>query len=93
MDEGNPIPGGAYADDMVLHTNTKKQLQSLLDKSVQYFNQIELEISVDRRDKSVYTSTTGSPITRQEQLTVTIIKNGKEEIKALPYYESHELLH
>ena len=60
-----------YADDMMLHTNTKKQLQSLLDKSVQYFNQIGLEISVDERDKSVYTSTTGSPITR----TINSINN------------------
>ena len=32
VDEGKPIPGGAYADNMVLHTNTKKQLQKLLDK-------------------------------------------------------------
>ena len=57
------------------------KLQNLLDKSVQYFNQIGLEISVDGRDKSVYTSTTGSPTTRQKQLTATVIQNGKKKLK------------
>ena len=78
LDEGKPIPGGVYADDMVLHTNTKRDLQKLLDKCVEYFDFIGLEISADGRDKSVYTSNTGKPITKYELLKVTIFKRVKK---------------
>jgi hypothetical protein len=40
IDGGDPIPGGAYADDMVLHANTRPELQKLLNTCVSYFEYI-----------------------------------------------------
>ena len=90
IDENSPIPGGAYADDMVLHTHTKRNLQKLLDYCVDYFQYVGLDISVDGRDKSVYTNNTRAPITEEEQLIVKTLKNKKIIKTALPYYTSQE---
>src|ERR1700753_2379688 len=51
----NKIPGGAYADDMVLHTNKNEDLQELMNLCVNYFKFVGLQIAVDGRDKTVYT--------------------------------------
>ena len=85
-----PIPGGAYADDMVLHANTKRDLQKLLNICSKYFNFIGLELAVDGRDKSVYTNNTGIPIEDEEELTVKTWKDGKETSTNLPFYVSSE---
>ena len=53
IDDDDPIPGGAYADDMVLHSNTRRNLQKMLDMCAEFFNYVGLEISIDGRDKSV----------------------------------------
>ena len=75
---------------MVLHANTKFDLQFMLNTCVNYFNYIGLDISVDGRDKSVYSSNTGAPTTKNEHLSVVVNENGKMVRKNLPYYESHE---
>src|SRR5271163_5216861 len=59
LDDGHyPILGGAYADDMVLHANTNKELQFVLNEVINFFGFIELQIAYDTRDKSVYTNNT-----------------------------------
>ena len=68
IDKKKPTPRGAYANDMVLHTNTKRDIQKLLNKCVKYFDFIGLKISTDGRNKSIYTSNIGKPITRDEKL-------------------------
>ena len=89
VDEGEPIPGGAYADDMVLHAGTRIDLQKLLNECAKYFDFVGLDIAVDGRDKSVYTSNTGPP-NYSQRLKFTTHKNGITETKHLPYYESWE---
>jgi hypothetical protein len=61
MDDGNDcIPGGAYVDDMVLHTNTNKDLQYLFDECKSYFDFVGLNISYNdkEKDKIIYTNNT-----------------------------------
>jgi hypothetical protein len=89
LDEGDPIPGGAYADDMVLHAGTRIDLQRLLNECAKYFEFVGLDIAADGRDKSVYTSNTGPP-SASNRLHFTTHKNGVPEVKYLPYYESDE---
>jgi hypothetical protein len=43
---------------MVLHSNSFTDLQKMLNKCVEYFEYVDLEIAINRRNKSVYTSNT-----------------------------------
>ena len=88
-EDEDPIPGGAYADDMVLHTNSRNELQKLLNICNEYFEYVGLDIAVDGRDKSVYTSNTGTPLP-QNMLKITKYVNGIPETKILPYYKKNE---
>src|SRR5271163_419464 len=54
----NLISGGVYADDTVLHANTNQELQYMLNEVINFFDFVELQISYDTRDKSVYTNNT-----------------------------------
>ncbi len=49
------MPGGAFADDMVLTTSTNKNMQSCFNMVVVYFNYFGLEMCIDGREKTVYT--------------------------------------
>src|ERR1700679_2928149 len=89
-DSGESIPGGAYADDMVLHSHTQANLQSLLNTCVEYFQFIGLDISVDGRDKSVYTNNLTSPSVSEQTLKVTTVHKNKTTTKTLPFYKSKE---
>ena len=54
--DNRKIPGGAYADDMVLHTNRNSDLQALMYLTSDYFNFVGLKIAADGRDKTIYTN-------------------------------------
>ena len=56
----NPVPRGAYADDMVLHANTNEELQYLFNKCMDFFNFVGLKIAFNGRDKLIYTNNTSS---------------------------------
>jgi hypothetical protein len=70
---------------MILHSNSFTDLQKMLDKCVEYFKYIGLEIAIDGRDKSVYINN----LAIQNNNTLKIIKNidGKYISKRLPKYE------
>jgi len=83
----SPIPGGAYADDMVLHANTNKELQFMLNEVINFFEYVGLQIAYDTRDKSVYTNNTSGIdklyIDEKDQYNNVIRKY-------LPYYSKEE---
>ena len=54
--DNRKIPGGAYADDMVLHTNRNSDLQAQMYITSDYFNFVGLKIAADDRDKTLYTN-------------------------------------
>src|SRR5271163_4971274 len=82
-----PISGGAYTDDMVLHANTNKELQFILNEVIDFFGFVGLQIAYDIRDKSVYTNNTFEIeklyIDERDQYN-NIIR------KYLPYYSQDE---
>ena len=53
------IPGGAFADDIVLTAPTNARLQQMFNMCVTYFDFFGLEMAIDGRDKTVYTSNRG----------------------------------
>ena len=83
----SPIPGRAYADDMVLHANTNKELQFMLNEVINFFEYVGLQIAYDTRDKSVYTNNTSGIdklyIDEKDQYNNVIRKY-------LPYYSKEE---
>jgi hypothetical protein len=60
----------------------------MLDKCVEYFKYVGLEIAIDERDKSVYTNN----LAIQNNNTLKVIKNidNKYISKELPKYEKNE---
>ena len=50
------IPGGAFADDMVLTAESNTNLQKMMDHVYTHFFHFGLEICTESRDKTVYTS-------------------------------------
>ena len=50
----NPVPGGAYADDMVLHANTNEELQYLFNKCIDFFDFVGLNRYSQRPYKGVW---------------------------------------
>jgi Reverse transcriptase (RNA-dependent DNA polymerase) len=66
------IPGSAFADDMVLTSSSNRNMQELFDITTQYFNYFGLEMCIDDRDKTVYTSNRGSVEGK------TLLYNGKK---------------
>jgi hypothetical protein len=57
---------------------------------VEYFQFIGLDISVDGRDKSVYTNNLTSPSVSEQTLKVTTVHKNKTTTKTLPFYKSKE---
>jgi hypothetical protein len=88
INQQNPIPRGVYVDNIVLHSNSFTDLQKILDKCVEYFKYVGLEIAIDRRDKLVYTNN----LAIQNNNTLKIIKNIDDKYisKELPKYEKNE---
>jgi hypothetical protein len=60
----------------------------MLDKYVEYFEYVELEITIDGRDKLVYTNN----LAIQNNNTLKVIKNidGKYISKELPKYKKND---
>jgi hypothetical protein len=77
-----------YADDIVLHSNSFIDLQKILDKYVEYFEYVGLEIAINERNKSVYTNN----LAIQNNNILKIIKNiySKYISKELSKYEKNE---
>ncbi|HYJ01232.1 MAG TPA: reverse transcriptase family protein, partial [Nitrososphaeraceae archaeon] len=78
------IPGAAYVDDMVLHTNRNSDMQILVYMVQNYFDFVGLQMAADGRDKTIYTN----------NLEWTIhdiyIKDKEGELVKVPFYESSE---
>jgi hypothetical protein len=51
-DRNDCILVGVYADDMVLHSNTNKDLQYLFDECKSYFDFVRLNISYNNKEKN-----------------------------------------
>ena len=54
--DNRKIPGGVYANDIVLHTNRNSDLQALIYLTSDYFNFVGLKIAADGRNKTIYTN-------------------------------------
>ncbi|HYJ01921.1 MAG TPA: hypothetical protein VEW92_06885 [Nitrososphaeraceae archaeon] len=88
LDDGlKPVPGGAYADDMVLHANRNKELQYLFNDAIDYFTFVDLTLAFDGRDKSVYTNNTDS----LSRIYIEKFTEEKWKREYLSYFESDEL--
>ena len=49
------LPGGAFADDIVLTTSSHKDMQRQFNICLAFFKHFGLEMAIDGRDKTVYT--------------------------------------
>jgi len=78
------IPGGAYADDMVLHTNRNVDLQALMNICLDYFDYVGLQMAADGRDKTIYTHNVDWDIYD------LYIRDKNKELLKVPYYNSSE---
>jgi hypothetical protein len=92
---GMQIPALAFADDMALTCHSKTNMQKLINTVQKYLWFFGLELAVDGRDKSVYTSNNSD----EEGKCIFVnnipeykddVTKGKRKKKPLPFFDTHE---